>query len=91
MSTANKLQAILNSKAAIKNAISAKGVSITDDDTLDSYADKISQIVTGGGTGINYFTTDFNPGYINFYSPTGEIVKSTKSTTDVPEDIPEGF
>ena len=91
MSTANKLQAILNSKEAIKNAISAKGVSITDDDTLDSYADKISQITTGGGTGINYFTTDFNPGYINFYSPTGEIVKYTKSTTDVPEDIPEGF
>lgn len=90
MSTANKLQAILNSKEAIKNAISAKGVSITDDDTLDNYADKISQITTGG-TGINYFTTDFNPGYINFYSPTGEIVKSTKSTTDVPEDIPEGF
>lgn len=90
MSTANKLQAILNSKAAIKNAISAKGVSISDSDTLDSYADKISQITTGG-TGINYFTTDFNPGYINFYSPTGEIVKYTKSTTDVPEDIPEGF
>lgn len=91
MSTANKLQAILSSKEAIKNAISAKGVSITDDDTLDSYADKISQIITGGDTGINYFTTDFNPGYINFYSPTGEIVKSTKSIADIPEDIPEGF
>lgn len=91
MSTANKLQAILNSKEAIKNAISAKGVTINDSDTFSNYADKISQIITGGGTGINYFTTDFNPGYINYYSPTGEIVKSTKSTPDVPEDIPDDF
>lgn len=91
MSTANKLQAILNSKEAIKNAISAKGITVSDTDTLDSYADKISQITTGSGTGINYFTTDFNPGYVNYYSPTGEIVKYTLSTQDAPEDIPEGF
>lgn len=46
MSTANKLQAILNSKAAIKAAIEAKGV-IDVGDVLSTYADKISSIQSG--------------------------------------------
>ena len=46
--TAQKLQAIANSKAAIKSAIEAKGVSDVGD-VLSTYATKIADIPTGGG------------------------------------------
>lgn len=46
MSTANKLQAILNSKAAIKAAIEAKGVENVGD-VLADYPDKIASIQSG--------------------------------------------
>ena len=45
--TAQKLQAIANSKAAIKSAIEAKGVSDVGD-VLANYATKIGQISGGG-------------------------------------------
>ena len=47
--TAQKLQAIQNSKAAIKAAIEAKGVSDVGD-VLSDYATKIGQISGGGGS-----------------------------------------
>lgn len=47
--TAQKLQAIQNSKAAIKSAIEAKGVSDVGD-VLADYATKIGQISGGGGS-----------------------------------------
>ena len=46
MSTANKLQAILNSKAAIKAAIEAKGVEDVGD-VLADYPSKIASISSG--------------------------------------------
>lgn len=46
MSTANKLQTILNSKAAIKAAIEAKGVTDVGD-VLSAYPDKITSIRSG--------------------------------------------
>lgn len=46
--TAEKLQAIANSKAAIKAAIEAKGVSDVGN-VLSQYATKIGQISGGGG------------------------------------------
>ena len=46
--TAQKLQAIQNSKAAIKSAIEAKGVSNVGD-VLADYATKIASIPAGGG------------------------------------------
>lgn len=48
--TADKLQAILNSKNDIKAAIEEKGVSDVGD-VLSTYADKIRSISTGGGGG----------------------------------------
>lgn len=48
--TAQKLQAIQNSKAAIKSAIEAKGVSDVGD-VLANYATKIGQISGGGSSG----------------------------------------
>lgn len=47
--TAEKLQAIANSKAAIKAAIEAKGVSDVGN-VFSTYATKISQIPSGGGS-----------------------------------------
>lgn len=48
--TAQKLQAIANSKAAIKSAIEAKGVSDVGD-VLSTYATKIASIPSGGSSG----------------------------------------
>ena len=48
--TAEKLQAIANSKAAIKAAIEAKGVSDVGN-VLSQYATKIGQISGGGSSG----------------------------------------
>ena len=45
--TAQKLQAVVNSKAAIKAAIEAKGVADVGD-VLSTYADKIASISSGG-------------------------------------------
>lgn len=47
--TAQKLQAILDSKAAIKAAIEAKGVNDVGE-VLSEYPDKIGEISSGGGT-----------------------------------------
>ena len=47
MATADKLQAILNSKNAIKNAINSKGGNVGD--VLSTYAQAILDLQTGGG------------------------------------------
>ena len=50
MAIAEKLNYLLETKNQIKNAIEEKGVSITDTDSFRSYATKIGQIESGGGT-----------------------------------------
>lgn len=47
----DKLVYLEDTKEQIKQAIVAKGVSVSDSDTFRSYADKIGSIETGGGTG----------------------------------------
>ena len=47
----DKLAYLEETKEAIKQSIIAKGVSVSDEDTFRSYADKIEAIETGGGTG----------------------------------------
>lgn len=47
---ADKLNYLIQTKNAIMNAIIAKGVEVTSSDTFRSYAEKISQIVSGGGS-----------------------------------------
>ena len=44
------LDRIKNAKSAIKNAIIQKGIEVTDTEKIETYADKILQIKTGGGT-----------------------------------------
>ena len=46
--TAQKLQAIKNSKEYIRQAINEKGVALTAAAPLSTYADAIKQISTGG-------------------------------------------
>lgn len=48
MATSDKLNYLIETKSAIKNAITAKGVEVSNTDTFRSYADKIGQI--SGGT-----------------------------------------
>ena len=55
--TAQKLQAIANSKAAIKAAIEAKGVSDVGN-VLSQYATKIGQISGGGSSGDPRYEVD---------------------------------
>lgn len=48
--TTDKLNKLLETKEAIKTAIKAKNVSVTDNDPFSIYASKIGEISTGGGT-----------------------------------------
>ncbi|KKB55546.1 hypothetical protein [Parabacteroides gordonii] len=50
MSTADKLQTIINTKAAIRQAILDKGVVIADSDTFASYPNKIANIESDGSS-----------------------------------------
>ena len=49
--TSKKLEYLLATKTAIKNALVAKGLTVASTDTFRSYADKIAAIEGGGGSG----------------------------------------
>ena len=49
------LDRIQNAKSAIKDAIIQKGIEVTDTEKIETYADKILQIKSGGGTEIPEF------------------------------------
>ena len=49
MSISEELQRIINAKSSIRNAIITKGVDVSTDLLLSSYADKILEITSGGG------------------------------------------
>lgn len=69
--TADKLQAIIDSKAAIKDAIEAKGVAVGDA-SLAQYASKIEAIEQGGGEVVEEALEND----VNFYDYTGFRVAS---------------
>ena len=48
MATADKLNKLIETKANIKEAIKAKGVTVNDSDTFASYPSKITSINGGG-------------------------------------------
>lgn len=52
MATSDKLQAILNSKENIRQAINNKGVTVDEEVVFADYGEKIDQITSGGGGGI---------------------------------------
>lgn len=49
MSIASEITRLQNAKADLKTAIVAKGVEISDTDTIDTYASKVEAIESGGG------------------------------------------
>lgn len=56
----DKLTYLEGTKSAIKDAIVAKGVAVSDSDTFRSYADKIGQISGGGKADANNKWVNFN-------------------------------
>lgn len=70
-SVADKLSKLMETKSAIKSAITAKGVTISDSDPFSSYAGKIAQI-EGGGSGEDN-STGLIEGTIKNY--TGDAIK----------------
>ena len=57
---ADKLTFLDGTKTAIREAIVAKGVDVTDTDTFRSYANKIAEIQTGGGGDATMFGAGFD-------------------------------
>ena len=58
MNISENLQRILTDKQNIANAIQGKGVSCSVSESLDTYADKIAQIQSGGGSGLPEINDD---------------------------------
>ena len=59
MATADKLQKLLETKEAIRNAIVNKGVEVGEDVVFADYPNKISEIEAGSGGGETYEHPDF--------------------------------
>lgn len=70
---ADKLNKLQDTKQAIKQAIIDKGVEVTDNDTFESYADKISSIQSGGGTS----DIKFQPNTLNLSGDTSDVINAT--------------
>ena len=80
--TGEKLQKILDTKSAIKNAIIAKGVSISDSDTFASYATKISSI-SSSTTTINMSNKTVHFSIDDFYRALGDITINAATYTSI--------
>lgn len=63
----DKLTYLEGTKSAIKDAIVAKGVAVSDSDTFRSYADKIGQISGGGGGKIDLSIIPLSLGFSNMH------------------------
>lgn len=69
MTIADKLNYLNDTKQAIKQAITDKGVDVLETDTFRSYADKIASIEAGGGTGAEYKSSLMATTTQSAYSP----------------------
>lgn len=82
--TGEKLQKILDTKLAIKEAIKAKGITIEDDDPFASYADKISTISgSGGTTTINMSNKTIHFSIDDFYRALSDITVNADTYTSI--------
>ena len=72
MSIANEIQRIQSAKANIKSAIEEKGVTVGNG-TIDTYAEKISEISVGGGSG------DYEQGYEDGKNSVVDIARTLKT------------
>lgn len=64
--TADKLNKLIETKAAIKTAITNKGVEVSDTDTFSSYASKIDSISSGSSSNLGFSDLgyDYTPEHI---------------------------
>ena len=92
--TADKLNYLISTKNAIKQAIIDKGVNVTDTDTFRSYATKIGEIQSGGGELPAYmsaknFTFDGNActGYVGDNTLPEIIIPKSYSTVTSTETV----
>lgn len=60
MATSDKLNYLIGTKNAIKEAIVEKGVDVSESDTFRSYADKIKNIQAGGGNTRKIYATNYS-------------------------------
>ena len=82
MATADKLNKLLETKAAIRNAIVNKGVEVGEDVVFADYPTKIAEIETGGGSG------EVNPYYeelFNLRTSNGTNMKGLFYYCEAPE------
>ena len=72
---ADALTLLANNKAAIKQAIIDKGVAVSDNDALSTYADKIESIETGGGGGgpAPYIVNPLNGDFLGTSTSVGAV------------------
>ena len=80
--TVDKLNYLLGTKEAIRDAIENKGVEVLDSDTFRSYADKIEAIEAGGGEEINNQkkTTIINENGVTIITPEPEYTGLSELT-----------
>lgn len=64
MSIQQEIDRIGIAKNAIRNAIEAKGVSVSQEVSIDDYASKIDAIQAGGGSWIDAYHTTTRPGVV---------------------------
>lgn len=77
MATADKLNKLLETKQAIKQAIIDKGGTVSDTDTFASYATKISGLTTGGTTTEKSIPIPWMSGYNSLYTLDGTVNPSS--------------
>ena len=84
MATTNKLQKLINTKTAIKDAINQKGGNITDNDTFASYPSYILALNVGGSSSGGSYEGDGDPsnfreiGYTFFPIHLSDIIEISK-------------
>ena len=83
MATADKLNKLLQTKQAIKQAIINKGGTVSDTDTFASYATKISELTTGGTTTECSIITQTNVPQLYLTGDTTGMTKENKVILDV--------
>ena len=85
--TADKLNKVLETKAAIKDAIIAKGVDVADTDSFSSYAGKIGEIQSGGSSSYYGLTDADILGYPDengsLHYPEGSLNVNLKGIKDI--------
>lgn len=86
MSIAQEIQRLQSAKADIKSAIEQKGVTVGDG-TIDTYADKIGEISSGGSSDLPTDIAEIQTGSFTVASDTAEGVFVALTMSEAPTNI----